>query len=175
MIFSFSPVLSRSFQSQRRHSVRVRVYHVWLFYLSEATTGPHKANADIQCACITSHSSFCPGQRQTSQVQREHSVRVHDTASTETTVLFILSRTTADLSRSTRTFSACARYCIDREPYSSFFPGQRQPSQGQREHSVRVHELVSTETTALFILSKTATGLSGSTRTFPCVRATLQH
>jgi hypothetical protein len=35
----------------------------------------------------------------TSQGQRGHSVRVRDTASTETTALFILSRTTADLSR----------------------------------------------------------------------------
>jgi hypothetical protein len=93
-----------SFQGQRRHSVRVRVYHVWLFNLSEATTGPHKANADIQCACITSYSSFCPGQRQTSQGQREHSVRVRVTASTEKTVLFILSKTATGLSGSTRTF-----------------------------------------------------------------------
>jgi hypothetical protein len=91
--------------------VRVRVYHVWLFNLSEATTGPHKANADIQCACITSHSSFCPGQRQTSQGQREHSVCVRDTAAwTETTVLFILSKTATGLSGSTLTFPCvCAR------------------------------------------------------------------
>jgi hypothetical protein len=45
----------------------------------------------------------------TSQGQNGHSVGVYHVS------LFILSRTTADLSRSTRTFSACARYSIDRD------------------------------------------------------------
>jgi hypothetical protein len=86
--------------------------------------------------------------------------------STETTALVILSRTTADLKVYANIQCVCAILHRQRQPHFSFCPGQRQTSEGQREHSVRVRDTASTETTALFILSKTATGLSVSTRTF---------
>jgi hypothetical protein len=146
------------------------VDHVWLFNLSNATTGPRKANADIQCACITSSSSIYPKPRlDLTRPTRTFSGRV------SRLTLHSVQDNGRPLKVNANIQCVCAIQHRQRQPHSSFCPGQRQTSQGQREHSLRVRDITSTETTALFILSKTATGLSGSTRTFPCVRPTLQQ
>jgi hypothetical protein len=76
---------------------------VTLFFPSDATTGPHKANADIQCACacITSNSSFRPKQRlDLTRPTQTFSARVRVTTSNSS----FRPKQRLDLTRSTRTF-----------------------------------------------------------------------
>jgi hypothetical protein len=99
---------------------------------------------------------------------------VRDTASTETSAtLHSVQENERPLKVNANIQCVCVILHRHRQPHSSFCPGQRQTSKGQREHSLRVRGAASTETATLFILFRAATVPSGSTRTFPCVRATL--
>jgi hypothetical protein len=83
----------------------------------------HLYPAELQVTTSLHHFATTPASRYPADTTalaslhgRLNGLVVH--RSTETTALFFLSRTTADLSRSTRTFSACARYCINRDNHT---------------------------------------------------------